>query len=188
MSAPNNVFITGRPGIGKTTALLKAVELLDVKVHGFITREIREGRTRVGFRIEDTEGNRAVMAHVDFSVRTRARPEGAFPRVGKYGVDVGAVEAIGVRALQEALQQRTPVIIDEVGKMELASAAFVETLLEVVASELPVLGTLHMRTDRTTQRIREREDTEIIQITAANRDELPERLAAMLREACHRLR
>lgn len=179
MSAPKNVFITGRPGIGKTTALLKAVELLDVKVHGFITREIREGRARVGFRIEDTEGSGAVMAHVDLP---------GPPKVGKYGVDVGAIEAIGVRSLRKALQQGTPVIIDEVGKMELASAAFVETLMEVVASELPVLGTLHTRTDRTTQSIREREDTEIIEITAANRDELPERLAAMLKQACRGLR
>lgn len=178
VAGAKNIFITGRPGIGKTTAILRAVELLDLEVHGFTTREIRQGRARLGFRIEDMAGAGAVMAHVDFPGPVK---------VGKYGVDLGALEAVGVAALRRAVECGTPAVIDEVGKMELASPVFVETLMAVVASEVPVLGTMHKRSDPTTRSIRAREDTRVIEITRSNRDELPQRLARMV-EAAGRIR
>ena len=39
-------FLTGRPGIGKTTVLLKTVKILEekgLKVGGIISREVRRG-------------------------------------------------------------------------------------------------------------------------------------------------
>jgi len=171
---PRNIFITGRPGIGKTTAIVKVIELLDLPVHGFTTAEIREGRKRVGFEIKDMQGNAAVMAHVDFPGPIR---------VGKYGVDTGAVEAVGAEALRRALERRTPAVVDEVGKMELACPAFVDALLAAVAADIPVLGTMHLRADEATRSIRAREDTQIMEITRANRNELPRRLADLLKQA-----
>jgi len=47
-------FLTGRPGIGKTTVLLRIVEKLKkegLKVDGLISREVREDGARVGFKI-----------------------------------------------------------------------------------------------------------------------------------------
>ncbi len=174
MPVPRNIFITGRPGIGKTTAIVKVIELLDLPVHGFTTAEIREGRKRVGFEIKDMQGNAAVMAHVDFPGPIR---------VGKYGVDTGAVEAVGAEALRRALERRTPAVVDEVGKMELACPAFVDALLAAVAADIPVLGTMHLRADEATRSIRAREDTQIMEITRANRNELPRRLADLLKQA-----
>jgi nucleoside-triphosphatase len=177
MADVKNLFITGRPGIGKTTVLLKAIEHIPIRVHGFTTCEVRQGRSRVGFRIEDTEGAAALMAHVDFTGPVR---------VGKYGVDVSAVERIGAQALRTALAERTPAVIDEVGKMELACPAFFSTLMEVLDADIPVLGTMHSRTDSVTTGIRARPDTLVTTVTAANRDLLPQRLAEMLMEAWRR--
>lgn len=177
MLEPKNIFVTGRPGVGKTTAILKAIELLDFEVNGFTTSEIREGGTRAGFRIKDLTGGEAVLAHVD--VRGRHR-------VGKYGVNAHAVETVAIPALKKALERRTPAIVDEVGKMELSVPLFVETLMEVINSEVPILGTMHKGADATSDAIRAREDSLVIEITHANRNDLAQRLAELLRAACER--
>ncbi len=174
MSAPRNIFITGRPGIGKTTAIRRTLERLPATANGFTTSEIRHGSRRVGFLIESLDGESAVMAHVDFDSPVQ---------VGKYGVDLDAVERVGVGALRRALRQNTPAIVDEVGKMELACSAFAPALLDVVRADLPVLGTMHARRDSVTEAIRARPDAVVLEITRANRDGLPDRLAEMIREA-----
>ncbi len=52
MEKPANVFLTGRPGVGKTTVIERALQMMgDIEMHGFITREMREDGRRVGFRI-----------------------------------------------------------------------------------------------------------------------------------------
>lgn len=173
-----NVFITGRPGIGKTTAILKAIELLDFEVNGFTTSEIREGTNRVGFRIGDLTGADAVLAHVDFR---------ECRKVGKYGINARAIETVGVPALRRALERRTPAIVDEVGKMELSVPSFIVALTDVINSEVPVLGTVHEGADATCNAIRARADTLVIEVNRANRSDLPERLAALLRAALRRM-
>ena len=172
MEKPAKVFLTGRPGVGKTTVIERTLQMLgDIELHGFITREMRENGRRVGFRIDDLHGNGAVMAHVDFS---------GPPRVSKYGVDVDAVERVAVEALNRAVKAGTPAVIDEVGKMELASDAFAEKLIQVVEADIPVLGTMHKRRDRVTRQIHGSDDTRVIEVTTENRDGLPARLADLL--------
>ena len=173
MAEAKNIFITGRPGGGKTTAIMETLKLLQCDVCGFYTREIRQQGTRVGFEISDLAGNTAVMAHVDFPKTVS---------VGKYGLDTGAVERIGVGALQTALQRHCLAVVDEVGRMELSCQRFVEVLMQVLDADIPVLGTIHAKEDRVTGRIRQRNDTLIWQITTANRSELPARLAGAVRQ------
>jgi len=173
MSGAKNLFITGRPGIGKTTAVLKTLALLSGRACGFHTREIRQGNRRVGFEIADLEGRCALMAHVDLPKAVR---------VSRYGVDVSAVEAIGASALQRALRERALAVIDEVGSMELASPRFVEALLAVLDADIPVLGTVHLKGDPVTAAIKRRDDTEVWRVTAQNRDEMPARLAHALKQ------
>ena len=50
---------------------------------GFVTEEIRESRRRRGFSVERLGGQRGVLAHVELP---------GPPRVGRYGVDVAALE------------------------------------------------------------------------------------------------
>ena len=51
------LLLTGAPGIGKTTAILKAVEMLKSRkkiiVGGMITKEIRKNDKRIGFQLID---------------------------------------------------------------------------------------------------------------------------------------
>lgn len=165
---PRNIFITGRPGVGKTTAIVRTLERLSCPARGFYTGEMRQDGRRVGFRITNLRGQSQVMAHVDFPKRVR---------VGKYGVEVESVDRIGVAALREAIREGVLAVIDEVGKMELASERFVAVLEEVLDADVPVLGTVHRKQEERARSLRERPDTEVREITKANRDEMPARLA-----------
>jgi nucleoside-triphosphatase len=88
---PHILLLTGRPGVGKTTAILRIADCVAPRrVAGFITEELREGGVRRGFRLETFGGYVTVMAHVDFPKKRR---------VGKYGVDLEAIDAAVAEAL-----------------------------------------------------------------------------------------
>src|SRR5919108_670065 len=130
MSAPT-ILLEARPGAGKTTVARRLVKLLEgrgISVSGFTTEEIREGRRRVGFRVESASGDRAVLAHVDLP---------GPPRVGRYGVDLEAFERLALPALEP--QEDGVAIVDELGKMELASAGFRDAVVALFDSDLPLV-------------------------------------------------
>ena len=45
------VFLTGQPGVGKTTIIKEIAKTFPKKCDGFYTEEIRIGNTRSGFQI-----------------------------------------------------------------------------------------------------------------------------------------
>jgi nucleoside-triphosphatase len=164
------LLLTGRPGVGKTTIVKKVADALGKQAAGFYTEEIRaaSGR-RQGFRLVTLEGDEAVMAH------TELRGEGR-PRVSRYGVDVQAIEDVGVAAIQRAMAADKIVIVDEIGKMELFCKAFKEAVSEAVENENPVLATV-MRVSRPwVDELKVKEQVEVWEVTVGNRDTLPERV------------
>jgi nucleoside-triphosphatase len=157
------ILLEGRPGSGKTTLARRIVAGLrehDIPVTGFTTEEMREAGGRVGFAIETVEGERGTLAHVDF-----AGP----PRVGKYGVDLDELERLALPALQvsDAL-----FVIDELGKMELASEPFRAAVDELFASPAAVVATVHVFRHPFTDALKARADVERLQVTPANRNDL----------------
>ena len=63
------IFLTGSPGIGKTTVLMSAVDALKKKgyrVGGMISSEVRIGGSRVGFEIINLlTGQRGMLANIN---------------------------------------------------------------------------------------------------------------------------
>ncbi|MGD2178383.1 MAG: nucleoside-triphosphatase, partial [Anaerolineae bacterium] len=127
------LLLTGRPGVGKTTVIKKVAEALRDQAGGFYTEEIRgpDGRRR-GFQLVTLDGDEAIMAHVDL------RGEGR-PRVSRYGVDVDAIQQVGVTAVQRAMAANQVIIVDEIGKMELFCEPFKEAVITAVRGGNPVL-------------------------------------------------
>lgn len=79
-AACTNLWLTGRPGVGKTTVITRLVEqLADRRIAGFYTEEIREDGRRQGFRAATFSSETIVLGHVEIQSRQR---------VGRYGVDV----------------------------------------------------------------------------------------------------
>ena len=161
-------FITGRPGVGKTTVLLKVVEGLRAegfKVGGMISREVRKSGSRIGFEILDiASGRKGWLAHIK-------QPVG--PKIGKYRVNLNDLNSVGVKAILDALERADVIAIDEVGPMELYSKEFVEAVRRVLESEKPLIGTVHFRVRHPLiDRLKNREDSEILEVTLQNRARL----------------
>ncbi len=169
--AAKNLFLTGMPGIGKTTVIQRTVERLSAGARGFYTRELREASRRVGFSIITLDGKEGILAHVDATGRHR---------VGRYVVNLQDIEGLAVLAMTP----RSPdelVVIDEVGKMECFSEAFRKAVVTVLDSPNRVLGTIAAKGNAFIESVKQRKDVTVVMVTPSNRDRLPEELAAKLR-------
>lgn len=168
------ILLEGRPGAGKSTIARRLADRLGrdgIPVSGFLTEEIRESGRRLGFSLERFGGERGVLAHVDLP---------GPPRVGRYGVDLAAFERVAIPALEQAGKDEVA-IIDELGKMELASDAFREAVAALLDRPVPVVATVQSASHAFTDALKRRRDVETMRVTTANRDELPELLAARLK-------
>ena len=157
------VLLTGRPGCGKTTLIKRIVKNLSQRAAGFYTEEIRERGNRVGFKIVTLDGDEVVFAHVDFKT-----PE----RLGKYGLDLSALETVGVKAVRDAVPAQQLVVIDEIGPMEIRSMFFREAVNDALDSEVPLLATIFARPLPFTNAIKSRSNVTLIEVRADNRERL----------------
>ena len=160
----------------KTTLVKGVAKNLPKRVAGFYTEEIRDCGVRVGFRLVTLEGDEAVLAHVDFKTPKR---------LGKYGLDLSALETVAVQAVRDAVQARQLVAIDEIGPMEIRSAIFRVAVNEALDSEVPLLATIFARSLPFTNAIKSHSDMLLIEVRPNNRDrlisELSERIQALNR-------
>ncbi|MEW5759884.1 MAG: NTPase [Candidatus Thermoplasmatota archaeon] len=177
MAKGPKVGITGLPGSGKTQALLKVIEMLEScgeTVGGMVTEPIIEGGRRVGFYVLDwLTKERKVLAHVNIESKIN---------VGKYGVDIDALESVGVKAIDEATEKAGTIIIDEVGKMEVESEKFVEAVKRAMETPKPLILTLHKKSrNPLLQDIRRRDDIRILEVTPVNKNLLPYKIMKLLK-------
>ena len=166
------ILLTGRPGCGKMTLVKRVAKNLPQRAAGFYTEEIRDRGVRVGFRLVTLDGNEGVLAHVDFTT-----PE----RVGKYRLDLSALEAVGVDAIRKAMQGERLIVIDEIGPMEIRSAPFREAVVDALDSQLPVLATIFLRSLPFTDAIKSRPNVVLIEISLNNRERLVSELSEKFR-------
>ena len=160
--------MTGKPGIGKTSLALnvaQSVKESGYKIGGMVSREVRENGIRIGFEIEDLKtGEKGWLAHKKL-IRG--------PRLGRYFVNLGDLENIGVRAISDALDDQgiDLVVIDEIGPMELLSKVFIDVILKALDLNKPVLGTIHYKANHfLIDKIKLSKKSEIILITTENRN------------------
>ncbi|MCS7385912.1 MAG: NTPase [archaeon GB-1867-005] len=163
------IFITGRPGVGKSTVcrrVIDSLKSLNLRVGGVICPEVRIGRSRVGFKIIDLlSSSEGWLAHVNFKTRVR---------VGKYGVNLRDLESIGVNAISKALTSADVIVIDEVGPMELKSKSFENAVYTAFKSGKPVIAVIHWRLSGAMQRVFSNLNPEVFEVTLQNRERLPE--------------
>ena len=167
------LLLTGAPGIGKTSILTRTAELLKSEgyaVGGMISREVRMNQRRVGFELIDlASSNRSWLAHID---------QKTGPRVGRYRVNVADLEATGVTAILNAVQNADVVLIDEVGPMELFSNKFTDAVKKAAESEKPVIVIVHWKAvNQLIETMEAREDAELFVASLLNRDRLHETLS-----------
>lgn len=156
MSQSEKILLTGSPGCGKTTAVIKIFKKLDSgKASGFYTREIRENNTRKGFSWKRLDGPAGTLAHV--------RIKGRF-KVGKYGVDVAGFEKDVVPILN-AESDTEIFIIDEIGKMECLSHKFTTAVRRLFTSEKTVLATVAQKGSGLISEVKSYPDAKLFKLT-----------------------
>jgi nucleoside-triphosphatase len=165
------LLLTGVPGVGKTTVMRKLERLLGGRpIRGFVTDEIRSGRgERLGFQLETLDGRTARLAGV--GVRSKHS-------VGRYGVDVEALDSVAVPSL--ALDERSVYLIDEIGRMECLSRAFVAAVTRLFDSSCNVIATVAQRGTGFIAEVKRHPRAELWEVTRANRDTLPGRIVSWL--------
>ncbi|MFX1262525.1 MAG: NTPase [Promethearchaeota archaeon] len=166
-----NIVLTGRPGIGKSTVIRKVIHALGLdSVDGFWSSEIREKNRRVGFSINTLSGETGILAHVDL---------GRGPRVGKYHVNIEDLESLAIPTLAKARDLRKIIVIDEIASMELYSPQFAPEVRRCLDTGR-VLATLQQRRGSFQNEVRNRNDVDLIEITFANRNAIPEEVLSRL--------
>ncbi len=155
------IAITGAPGSGKSTVCRSVLKQLACTYGGMISADIREKGERVGFEIRDiATGKNGILAH----------KKGTGPRVGRYHVNLGDLNGIGITAIRKAMSSEL-VVIDEIAPMEFKSPEFIKAVEEALDSDTNMLVVLHQKSSHPiAERIRR--DFTVYTVTPENRDEL----------------
>ena len=156
--------------MGKSTVLARTVSVLRgraVSIGGMFSREVREGNARLGFEIVDVASAKVGwLAHVN---------QQGGPQVGKYHVNLGDLESVGVQAINTAVEHSDVVVIDEIGPMELFSQKFKEIAQKALESSKLVIAVVHWRAqDKLVVDAKSRADAEVFTVTTQNRETLHE--------------
>jgi len=166
-------LLTGQPGTGKTRIIKQAIAGIKGKAGGFYTEEIRSQGVRQGFRLVTLDGQTAILAHINFKSPYR---------VSKYGVDIDSLDKVGVSALEQAVPECDLVVVDEIGKMELFSARFRETVQGIINSGKRLLGTIMLSPNPYADAIKRQPQVNVITVTRTNHGQVLKELQDWLGE------
>jgi len=160
---PHVLLLTGAPGIGKTTVIRRLAERLEGRRRGgFYTAEIRGRGARRGFRLVDFTGRERTIAHVTFTTGHR---------VGKYGVDIAAIDEAAAALVPDPLVDVH--LVDEIGNMECFSTHFCAAVRTLLDDRIPVVATVAMRGGGLIAEVKSAQQARLWEVTRANRDDLP---------------
>ena len=172
------IGITGLPGSGKTYTLKRVIEMLtnddeDLSIGGMIDEKITDGRREVAVKVRNIlSGEEVIFANPENESRIT---------VGNLGVDLSLFESVAIDAIRNACETCDLIIIDEVGKVEVESQAFVDVVKEALEFDKPMIITLHKKSrNPLLQDIRRRDDVRILEVTPTNRNILPYKIVKLM--------
>jgi nucleoside-triphosphatase THEP1 len=127
------ILLVGGIGSGKTSTGLRLISLLreaDLPPGGILAPRILEGNETIGYSVIDLASN---------TTHPFAGMEPSDVRIGRYYVSNGGID-LARRAIQRAAGERPVVLVDEVGRLELAGGGHAPAIRELLASSsVPIL-------------------------------------------------
>ncbi|XP_055003359.1 cancer-related nucleoside-triphosphatase isoform X2 [Sorex araneus] len=145
-------------------------------IDGFYTEEVRQGGRRIGFDVVTLSGMRGPLSRVG----SEPPPGKRECRVGQYVVDLTSFEQLALPVLRNASSSSGAghgvCVIDEIGKMELFSQPFIQTVRHTLSTPgTVVLGTIPIPKGKPlalVEEIRNRKDVKVFTVTKENRNHL----------------
>ncbi len=167
---PNNLLITGESGVGKSTALIEAIEYLEPRTFtGFVSPRSNIGDS--GWMIESFNGDEGLVAHPSINSRHR---------LGLLGVDMELFERC-VASEAASLGKTETVIIDEIGIIGGWSTEFKKFVLAALDSRVPTLAIIRKKSGEFSDQIKLRSDVKIWEVNTRNRDSISREIAQRVR-------
>ena len=158
-----NVFITGIPGVGKTTLVRKlAQDLSMLLIKGFYKEKIVEDDSTRGFRVISFDYQEQILAHLFI--------EGPNKMDG-FGVNIEGFEKFILPQFQN-IDMVDLFIFDEIGKMECMSDSFCSGFEKILDADVPVITTYSHHSAFKLNTLKKRKDTTFLQMTLKNRDDI----------------
>lgn len=163
------VLLTGMPGCGKTTMIKRIVEDLKKngvkEIKGFYTTECRNSDgERSGFDIITLDGSETALARINST-----KPSSY--KVGKYSVFVDDFENMCMKYLDP--DEKSVLVIDEIGKMELFSKKFETALTNFLKTNnnKKILATVPLKANNSLiDQLKHHKNSRLFHITKSNRD------------------
>ena len=168
------IGITGLPGSGKTFTLKRVIDMLtneeELTVGGMIDEKLTDGRHDIGVKVRNLlTGDEVVFANPETESKIT---------IGNLGVDLSLFESVAIDAIRSACETCDIIIIDEVGKAEVESQAFVDIVKEALDVDKPMI---HKKSrNPLLQDIRRRDDVRILEVTPTNRNILPYKIVKLM--------
>lgn len=171
------IFLTGKPGIGKSTAIKNFIALNEGPMSWVVTNEIlRSDGSRAGFAATNSDGETRVISH-----KTDIKSDVV---IGVNHVDLAAVDALFASAFHEATKENGRLaVVDEIGPIQLLSSEFLHTLKQVFSDGADLIATIHYK-DEQLEEYRNSPLALRVEVTLDNRDMLPKALLAFAKN-CH---
>ena len=168
------VVVTGDIGAGKSTAVRNAMKKLGwAAPGGFFTHWDGAGRGAETLCFETWSGEKHLMARRLAAPADSGRPP--------YEMDRANFTRLAVASLADAASGR-PVVIDELGLIELDAAGFPEAVAQLFRGKGPVLAVIQRRAlDRWLDVVGRENAGQVLTASPAGRAGLPARIAAMFR-------
>jgi len=178
MAKSLKIGISGPSGIQKSETIKSIINMLDeedISIGGMLTEPIMEDNRRVGFQVMDWQTReKAVFAHLNLN--SSVEIEG-------YGVDLDSLNEVGVKAIRNGANENDVILVDEIGKMQVESKEFYETVKKVLEVDKPLILTFEKKSrNPLLQEIRRRDDVRMLELTDVNKDILPYKVLDLIKE------
>ena len=168
-----HIFLSGYPGVGKSTLIRKSLKELNIIPSGFITFSCPVNQDRVS------------EVFIGFASEMKHQPDYAPALIGRRYMD-GFWQAypdtfnnLGVEILNQAVPPL--ILMDELGFMEKDAYLFQEKAFNLLNGDIPILGVIKPKPLPFLDRIRIHPQVHIMDITTQNRDQKFAELVKLLR-------
>ncbi|MCF8000838.1 MAG: nucleoside-triphosphatase [Halanaerobiales bacterium] len=168
---PNNIVITGEKYVGKSTIVRKLIEKLNLKAGGFVVGRNGSFNQWLSFYLSDPLAYYEHQTKENVNFKENCQIFAKRDNVeAEWDIRPDVFDTLGVKLLENGLQNRDIVIMDELGRFELKANKFQQKVFEILDSPNPVIAVLKDEHNKFLDKVRSREDVDIYRIKKNNND------------------